>query len=155
MGKNGRTSTKLKIKLLSKAEQIRMRIYDASQIKVLKNLPDLEQLENGECRRIYIYRFVNILPDQNEIERIASSVSKKFTLSKELYELPEDVEIYANVIIERSLDYEAKVSIVTTSPEESGIFGFGVFGLPCKLEEEFGILESLQEQLREKWCCYD
>ncbi len=132
-----------------------MGIYDVSQIKVLENVPDLEQLENGECRRTYIYRFVNKLPEQNEIDRVANSVSEKFTFSKELYELLEDVEIYANIIIERSLDYEAKVSIVTTSPEESGIFGFGVFGLPRKLEEEFGTLESLQGQLTEKWCCYD
>lgn len=132
-----------------------MGIYDASQINVLENIPDLEQLENGECRRTYLYRFVNKLPEQNEIDRVANSVSEKFTFSKELYELLEDVESYANVIIERSQDYEAKVSIVTTSPEESGIFGFGVFGLPRKLEEEFGTLESLQEQLREEWCCYD
>ena len=40
--------------------------YDVSQIKVLQNLPDLEILENGECRRTYTYRFVNILPEQNE-----------------------------------------------------------------------------------------
>jgi len=132
-----------------------MGIYDASQIKVLENVPDLEQLENGECHRTYIYRFVNILPEQNEINRIANSLGRKFTFSTEITERPEELEIYANVIIERSQDYEAKVSIVTTSPEESGIFGFGVFGLPRKLEEEFGTLESLQGQLREKWCCYD
>ena len=130
---------------------MKMGIYDASQIKVLKNIPDLEQLENGECRRTYIYRFVNILPEQNEINRIASNLGIKFKCSKELYELPEDVEIYANVIMERSQDYEAKVSIVTTSPEESGIFSFGVFGLPPKLEEEFGTVESLQGLSRERW----
>ncbi len=121
--------------------------YEASQIKVLQNLPDLEELENGECRRTYLYRFVNILPDQNEIDRIASSVSKKFTFSKELYELPEDVEIYASVIIKRLQNYEAKVSIVTTPPEESCVYIFGVMGLPSELEEKFGTVELLQGQL--------
>ncbi len=126
--------------------------YDASQIKVLKNIPDLEQLKNGECRRTYLYRFVNILPEQNEIERIVSSVSKKFTFSKELYELPEDVEIYTSVIIERSQDYEAKISIVTTSVwEERYVFVFGLRTLPRKLEEEFGIIESLQGLPRDRW----
>lgn len=45
-----------------------------------------------------------MLLEQNEIDRIASSVSEKFTFSKELCELPEGVEIYANVIIERLQD---------------------------------------------------
>lgn len=123
--------------------------YDASQIKVLKNLPDLEQLENGECCRTYTYRFLNVLPEQNEIDRIANSVSKKFTLSKELYELPEDVEIYVSVAIERLQDYEAKVSIVTTPPEEACVFVFGLMGLSSELEEKFGIVELLQGQSRD------
>ena len=87
--------------------------------------------------------FVNILPEQNEIDRIANSVSKKFTFSKELYELPEDVEIYARVTI-RSQDYEVKVSIVTTLPEESCAFIFGASRLPRELEDEFGTIELLQ-----------
>ena len=125
--------------------------YDANQIKVLENIPDLEELENGECRRTYLYRFVNILPEQNEIDRIANSVSKKFTFSKELYELPEDVEIYASVTIERSQNYEAKVSIVTTLvPEERYVFVFGLRTLPCKLEEEFGTVKSLQGLPRDR-----
>ena len=94
--------------------------------------------------------FVNILPEQNEIDRIANSVSKKFTFSKELYELPEDVEIYARVTI-RSQDYEAKVSIVTTSPEESCVFIFGLRTLPCQLEENFGTVELLQGLPRDRW----
>ena len=125
--------------------------YDASQIKVLENIPDLEELKNGDCRRTYLYRFVNILPEQHEIDRIASSVSKKFTFSKELYKLPEDVEIYASVIMERSQDYEAKVSIVTTSPEESCVFIFGLRTLPCQLEENFGTVELLQGLPRDRW----
>ncbi len=56
--------------------------YDASQIKVLANIPDLEELENGECRRTYLYRFVNILSDQNEIDCIASSLGINFTFLK-------------------------------------------------------------------------
>ena len=133
-----------------------MGIYDASQIKLLENIPDIEQLKNGECRRTYLYHFVNKLAEQNEIARIANSVSEKFTFSKELYELPEDVEIYANVIIERSLDYEAKVSIVTTLVwEERYVFVFGLRTLPRKLEEEFGTVESLQGLPRDRWSWYD
>jgi hypothetical protein len=133
-----------------------MGIYDASQIKVLENVPDLEQLENGECRRTYIYRFVNILPEQNEINRIANSLGRKFTFSTEITERPEELEIYANVIIERSLDYEAKVSIVTTLVwEERYVFVFGLRTLPRKLEEEFGTVESLQGLPRDRWSCYD
>lgn len=118
--------------------------YDASQIRVLENIPDLEQLENGECRRTYTYRFVNILPEQNEIDRIASNLGIKFTCLKEITERSEELEIYASVIIERSQDYEAKVSIVTTLPEESCVFGFGLRTLPRKLEENFGTVELLQ-----------
>lgn len=133
-----------------------MGIYDASQIKVLENIPDLEQLENGECRRTYIYRFVNILPEQNEINRIANSLGRKFTFSTEITERPEELEIYANVIIERSLDYEAKVSIVTTLVwEERYVFVFGLRTLPRKLEEEFGTVESLQGLPRDRWSWYD
>ncbi len=125
--------------------------YDASQIKVLNNIPDLEQLENGECRRTYLYRFVDILPEQNEIDRIASSLGRKFTFPPEMTDLLEDLEIYASVIIERSQDYEAKISIVTTLVwEERYVFVFGLRTLPCKLEEEFGIIESLQGLPRDR-----
>lgn len=124
--------------------------YDASQIKVLENIPDLEELENGECRRTYLYRFINKLPEQNELDRIASSVSRKFTFSKELSELPEDVEIYASVTIERLQDYEAKVSIVTAFVwEERYVFVFGLYTLPRKLEEKFGTVELFQGQSRD------
>lgn len=122
--------------------------YDVSQIKVLHNLPALEQLKNRECRRTYTYLFINILPEQNEIDRIASSISRKFTFSKELYELPEDVEIYATVIIERLQEYEAQVSIVTSLPEESCVYIFGASSLPSELEERFGTIELLQGQPR-------
>ena len=132
-----------------------MGIYDVSQIKALKNFPDLEQPENGECRCTYIYRFLNKLPEQNEIDRVANSLGRKFTFSKEMTELPEDIEIYANGIIERSLNYEAKVSILTTPPEESCVYIFGASSLPRKLEEKFGTIDLLQGQLRKKWCCYD
>lgn len=120
--------------------------YHVSQIKVLRNIPNLKLLENGECCRTYTYRFLDVLPEQNEIDRIASSVSKKFAFSKELYELPEDVEIYASVTIERLQDYEAKVSIVTTSPEESCVYIFGASSLPSKLEEKLGTVDLLQGQ---------
>lgn len=57
--------------------------YDASQIK-LKNIPDLEQLEDGKCCRTYVYCFTNPLPEQNVIDQIANSLEKRFTLSKEV-----------------------------------------------------------------------
>ncbi len=95
------------------------------------------------------------MPEQQEIDRIASSVSKKFTFSKELYELPEDVEIYASVTIERSQDYEAKVSIVTALVwEERYVFVFGLRTLPRKLEENFGTVELLQGLPRDRWSWY-
>jgi len=126
--------------------------YDVSQIKVLANIPDLEELKNGECRHTYLYRFVNILPDQNEIDCIASSLGINFTFSKEINERPEELEIHANVIVERLQDYEAKISIETALVwEERYVFVFGLRTLPRQLEENFGTVELLQGLPKEQW----
>jgi len=75
---------------------------------------------------------------------------------KEITERPEEIEIYANIIIERSQDYEAKVSIVTPLVwEERYVFVFGLKTLPRKLEEELGTVESLQGLPRKRWSWYD
>jgi hypothetical protein len=60
-----------------------MKKYDASQIKV-RNIPQLEQLEDGKCCRTYVYRFTNPLPEQNVIDQIANNLHKSFILCKNL-----------------------------------------------------------------------
>ncbi|MEA5600331.1 hypothetical protein [Nostoc sp. UHCC 0252] len=124
--------------------------YDASQIKV-KNIPDLEQLEHGKCCRTYVYCFTNPLPEQNVIDQIANSLEKRFTLSKEVYEIPEDVEICASIFIERLQDKEARVRVLTDQPEEDWVYIFGIYSLPRKIEERFGIVQSIQGEQRETW----
>lgn len=124
--------------------------YDASQIR-LRNIPQLEQLEDGKCCWTYIYRFINPLPEQNVIDQIANSLVDWFTFSKEVYDLTEDVEIYASIIIERLEDDEARVSVLTTQPEESCVYIFGIYALPHKLEERFGTVQSIQGQQRDTW----
>ncbi|MFN6562681.1 MAG: hypothetical protein RMY28_023190 [Nostoc sp. ChiSLP01] len=124
--------------------------YDASQIKVT-NIPQLELLEDGKCRRTYVYRFTNTLPEQNIIDEIAKSLEKRFKFSKEVYEIPEDVEICASIIIERLQDDEARVRVLTDQPEESCVYIFGIRTLPRKIEERFGIIESIQGEQRENW----
>ncbi|MEH2068370.1 MAG: hypothetical protein V7K47_09450 [Nostoc sp.] len=123
--------------------------YDASQIKLI-NIPQLEQLEDGKCSRTYVYRFTNTLPEQNIIDKSAKSLEKKFT-SKEVYEIPEDVEICASILIERLQNDEARVHVLTDQPEESCVYIFGIRTLPRKIEERFGILQSIQGEQRENW----
>ncbi|MEH2094049.1 hypothetical protein [Nostoc sp.] len=127
-----------------------MNKYDASQIKV-RNIPPLEQLEDGKCCRTYIYRFTNSLPEQNVINQIANSLEQRFTFSKEVYELSEDIEICASILMERLQDNEARVSVLTLQPEESCVYIFGTGTLPRKLEERFGTVQSIQGQEREAW----
>ncbi|MBG1258953.1 hypothetical protein [Nostoc commune] len=124
--------------------------YDASQIK-LKNIPDLEQLEDGKCCRTYIYCFTNALPEQKVIDQIANSLQKRFTFSKEVYEIPEDVEICTSIFIERLQDDEARVRVLTDQPEEVCVYMFGISTLPRKIEERFGIVQSIQGEQRETW----
>ncbi|MBF2008879.1 hypothetical protein ACF3DV_21785 [Chlorogloeopsis fritschii PCC 9212] len=124
--------------------------YDASQIRLI-NIPQLEQLEDGKCCRTYIYRFTNSLPEQKVIDQIANSLEKKFTFSKEAYEIPEDVEICASILIERLQDNEAKVRVLTTQPEEVCVYIFGIHTLPRQLEERFGTVQLIQGEPRETW----
>ncbi|MEH2141249.1 hypothetical protein [Nostoc sp.] len=124
--------------------------YDASQIK-LRNIPDLEQLEDGKCCRTYIYCFTNPLPEQNVIDQIANSLEKRFIFSKEVYEIPEDVEICASIFIERLQDNKARVRVLTDQPEETCVYIFGISTLPRKIEERFGIVQSIQGEQRETW----
>ncbi|BAY74867.1 hypothetical protein NIES25_12830 [Nostoc linckia NIES-25] len=124
--------------------------YDASQIRVI-NIPQLEQLEYGKCCRTYLYRFTNTLPEQNIIDEIAKSLEKRFKFSKEEYEIPEDIEICASILIERLQDDEARVSVLTDHPEESCVYIFGTGTLPRKIEERFGIIQSIQGEQRENW----
>lgn len=124
--------------------------YDASQI-TLRNIPQLKQLQDGKCCRTYIYHFTNSLPEQKIIDKIANSLEKRFTFSKELYELTEDVEICASILIEHLQDYEVRVSVLTTQPEEDCVYIFGIYTLPRKLEERFGTVQLIQGQQREFW----
>ncbi|MEH2040389.1 hypothetical protein [Nostoc sp.] len=117
----------------------------------MRNIPDLEQLEDGKCCRTYFYCFTNPLIEQNVIHQIANSLEKRFTFSKEVYEIPEDVEICASVFIERLQDNEARVRVLTNQPEEVCVYIFGISTLPCKIEERFGILHSIQGEQREIW----
>ncbi|MEH2267342.1 MAG: hypothetical protein V7K68_02740 [Nostoc sp.] len=124
--------------------------YDASMITVI-NIPQLEQLEDGKCCRTYLYRFTNPLPEQNVIDQIANSLEKRFTFSKELYEIPEDVEICASIFMKRLQDDEARISVLTDQPEEDCVYIFGIYTLPRKIEERFGIVESIQGEQRKTW----
>jgi hypothetical protein len=124
--------------------------YDASQIR-LKHIPNLEQIQDKTCCRTYLYCFSALLPQQNYLDRIANNVEKKFTFSTELYDIPEDVEVRASVIINRLDDYQAQVSILTTQPEESCVYLFGIHTLPSKLEKIFGAVHSIQGQSRKIW----
>ncbi|WP_292707334.1 hypothetical protein [Nostoc sp. NMS2] len=117
----------------------------------LRNIPQLEQLADGKCCRTYVYRFTNPLTEQNVIDQIANSLEKRFTFSKEIYEIPEDVEIYASIFMERLQDHEARVRVLTKQPEEDCVYIFGIYTLPRKIEERFGIVESIQGEQRETW----
>jgi hypothetical protein len=85
------------------------------------------------------------------LNQIAKSLGKKFTLSKEVTELPEDIEIEMFVTIERVQDYEAKICILTEHPEECCIFIYSIRSLPRNIEEKFGIVQSIYGQPREYW----
>jgi hypothetical protein len=124
--------------------------YDASQIK-LKNIPELEKLANETSCRAYLYSFNAKLPKQNDIDQIARGLKQKFNFPKDQFEIPEDIEIFASVAIKRLEDYQAQVSILTTHPEESWVYFFGLYTLPLKLEAIFGTVKSIQGQPREMW----
>ena len=127
-----------------------MKKYDASMIKV-KNVPQLTTLEDNKCCRIYNYCFNSLLPEQNELNKIADGLEEKWIFSKEKYEIPEDIEIIASVGIERLTDYEASISVFTIEPESTCVGMFGMRTLPRKIEEVLGTVKSIQGDARENW----
>lgn len=124
--------------------------YNASQIR-LKHIPKLEQIGDATCYRTYLYFFSTLLPQQNHIDQIANNLEQKFIFSAEQFDILQDIEIRASIIIKRLDDYQAQVSILTTQPEESCVYIFGIYILPPKLEETFGTVHSIQGQSRETW----
>ncbi|MDZ8034540.1 MAG: hypothetical protein RMX89_26165 [Nostoc sp. DedSLP04] len=91
------------------------------------------------------------MPEQNVIDQIANSLEKRFTFSKEVYEIPEDVEICASIFMDRLQNNEARVRVLTHQPEEVCVYIFGIYTLPRKIEERFGMVQSIQGQQREAW----
>jgi len=53
--------------------------------------------------------------------------------------------------MERLQDDEARISVLTDKPEEDCVYMFGIYTLPRKIEERFGIVESIQGEQREIW----
>ena len=127
-----------------------MRKYDASMIK-FKNVPQLPILENDKCCRIYHYCFNNLLPEQNELDKIAEGLEQRYILSKERYEISEDIEVVGYVSIERLTNYEASISYSTIQPEEDCIYISGIYTLPRKIEEVLGTVKSIQGDGRDSW----
>jgi hypothetical protein len=128
--------------------------YSDIHIEVL-NIPLSESIGDGTCSIKYFYRFINVLPDCNTMNLLAKQLDYKFTFSKEVYEIPEDVDIYAWVTIERLNDYEAIFILSENEPDESVIFMYGIRSLPAKIEKVFGTVESIQGDSREMWIKID
>lgn len=124
--------------------------YSAEQIVIL-NIPKELELPDEKCCRTYAYRFSNPLAEQSILNKYAKQLSKPFLFSKEKYELPEDVEVIADVEIERVDEYEARISMVTTVPEECCLYLFGFYTLPRKIEALLGSIESIQGEARARW----
>ena len=80
--------------------------YDASQIR-LKHIPKLEQIRDATCYRKYLYFFSTLLPQQNYIDQIANDLEQKFIFSTEQFDILQDIEIRASIIIKRIDDYQA------------------------------------------------
>ncbi len=127
-----------------------MKKYDASMIK-FKNVPQLTILENNKCCRTYNYCFNNLLPEQNELDKIADGLEQRYILDKDKYEFPEDIEVVGYVSIERLTDYEASISYSTIQPEETCLYMSGIYTLPRKIEEVLGTVKSIQGDARENW----
>jgi hypothetical protein len=124
--------------------------YSDIQIEIL-NTPRSESLGNGTCSIRYFYRFVHVLPDRDTMSSLAKQLDYKFTFSKEVYDLPEDVDIYAWVTTERLNDYEAIFVLSENEPDESIVFMYGIRSLPVKIEDIFGKVESIQGDSRATW----
>jgi hypothetical protein len=124
--------------------------YSNCEITVL-NIPQLESLGNKQCCRRYLYQFINLLPDLNELNSLVKKLDYKFTFSKDIYELPQDVDVYAWLTLERLSDREVMFTASTDEPEESVIYLYGLYSLPGKIEKIFGSISSIQGDSRELW----
>ncbi|MGB3639449.1 MAG: hypothetical protein WBA39_18015 [Rivularia sp. (in: cyanobacteria)] len=127
-----------------------MKKYDASMIKV-KNVPQLQILENNKCCRTYNYCFNHPLPEQSELDKIADGLQQRYILSQERYQIPEDIEVVGYVSIKRLTDYEARVIYLTNQPEETCIYISGIRKLPREIEKLLGTVKSIQGDARENW----
>jgi hypothetical protein len=85
------------------------------------------------------------------MDLLAKQLDYKFTFSKEVYELAEDVDVYAWVTIERLNDYESIFILSENEPDESIVHMYGIRSLPVKVEKVFGTVESIQGDSREIW----
>jgi hypothetical protein len=117
----------------------------------MSNIPRSQNLGDGTCCMRYLYRFINVLPDRDTMNSLAKQLEYKFTFAKEVYKLPEDVDIDAWVTTERLNDYEAIFVLSENEPDESVIFMYGIHSLPVKIEKVFGTVESIQGDSREMW----
>jgi hypothetical protein len=124
--------------------------YSNSQIFV-NNLPPLESIGNGLCCRKYCYQFNNLLPDIDEMNLSIEKLNRKFTFTKEAYDLTEDFDVFVWVMIERLSDREAIFTVSTNEPEECCVVVYGGSSLPNKIEQIFGVVELIQGDLREHW----
>ena len=125
---------------------------DYSAIEIHKtNIPHLKDLTDNKCGRTYHYCFENRLPKQNKLNKIAIKLEQRYILSKEKYELPEDIEIIGYVKIKRLTDYKARITYSTIKPEEDCIYLSGIRTLPLKIEKVLGKLKSIQGQPRNWW----
>lgn len=123
---------------------------DYSAIKInIKNIPHLKDLENNKCGRTYNYCFKNRIPKQKTLNIIANKLEQRYILSKEEYELSEDIEIIGYVNIKRLTDYKARVTYSTIKPEEDCIYLSGIYILPRKIEKVLGRLKFIQGQPRD------
>jgi hypothetical protein len=124
--------------------------YSNIHIEVL-NISPPESLGDGKCCIKYLYRFKSVLPDQDTMNSLAKQLDYKRIFSKEVYGMPEDIDVYAWVTIERLNDYEAMVLLLQNEPDESVVFMYGTRSLPTKIEDIFGMVESIQGDSREMW----
>ena len=127
-----------------------MSYYDASMIHKI-NIPHLKDLGDNKCGRTYNYCFHNRLPKQKKINKIADKLEQRYLLTKEKYELPEDIEIIGYVKIRRLTDYKARITYFSIKPEEDCIYISGIYTLPLRIEKVLGKLKFIQGQPRDWW----
>ena len=72
-------------------------------------------------------------------------------MTKEKYELPEDIEIIGYVKIRPLTDYKARITYFSIKPEEDCIYISGIYTLPLRIEKVLGKLKFIQGQPRDWW----